>query len=1284
MSEKRTYYSLLSCCLLFICAFFHRLNAQNVMVLSSENGIHGQRTYNVIQDRRGFTWVSTRFGVDRYDGRHIDHYTFDIFNHRKTGVPIESTHLLLDAKGGLWAHTDRLVYRYDARVDSFKPRYSFDGFIKTAVFDAYGRLWVGSWGMLVCYDRARRYVIQPPVLRNVLVKKLLPYQKDMLLLVSDNAVRAIHVKTLRLQMLLNVQGKFVIESCIYNNKVGALWVGDQHGTIRQYALSGNKAEMKRQFSFTTYPISALAALDNRSLLVGTEGEGLSVYDLSRGKVTATYNQEQPVGHRTTGNAISDIHVDRVVSNCIWATTPFAGVNVIRPGTGFRFLAHENGNGNTLCGNLVNRILQHGNDYLFCTDEGISLWNKAENRWKTLFNHQNVLTAFKDKQGDLWVSVFAKGVYRLGNNGAIKQHFVSDKQRNSIGTNIIYAIAQDEKGRMWFGGRRGPISIYDPETGKFEVSDLLQVNKFLPMKNGTMLIACEQGVWMVPQNGLKARQISVNKHLQSTFINDMLLENDSTLWLATYGSGLNRCDLRRGTVRFFRTHDGLSSNIVQAIVHSDDHHLWYSSDDGIGKFDTKSYSVENYSTTANHVSSRVFRQNSGFVSADGTVFFGSHDGIVCFNPHKIVHIKAQGRLYFRDFKVANKSVKVGEKGAPLQTTIDKASAVELDYRQNSVTIDFSAIDYADGGRLFSWKLEGVDHDWVEPTSGHVANYTNLSPGEYTFVVRYLSSNHKLIDQRSLRIVINPPFWDTLWARILELLLLAMVAYYVYYRVKTRIEKKQNEDRLRFFANISYNIRTPLTLIKSPIGELKNSLPSTPKTDYLLDLMSENVDKLTRLFSVFVGLHKAYNNAEQLQLCKVDVSRLLLSKAEFFAVKAARKGLKLSTDMVAGFEDWTDELKLQQIIDNLLAMVIEHAASDSVIAVGLACTTSRWTISFRATHAEEQRKWQEDGDTSTYLRQYIILLGGHFCKKQHGVEVTYSVSFYRGLGHYRNYVLLDSNETPCMSADSDMSVDAADDKKYRPTLLVIEEDTDMGKVLKMSLKGDYVVKLVTTGKNIWDNITAANPDIVICDLDMSETNGQELCRRIKNSYETSHIAVVMLTTIDDSHVKQQAFDEGIDAYIEKPFDLDYLRSRINNIINNRNLLRRKFLGTDNLQGFVEAGEDDNAKQFMNSVQQILNKHLNDPKFSVNDFSTALNLSRTLLYSKFRAITGYAPNEFIKIMRMKKAVEYLRTNQYTINQISYMVGFEEPAYFSTCFKKVYGKSPRQFMEGDSGKGA
>jgi len=509
--------------------------------------------------------------------------------------------------------------------------------------------------------------------------------------------------------------------------------------------------------------------------------------------------------------------------------------------------------------------------------------------------------------------------------------------------------------------------------------------------------------------------------------------------------------------------------------------------------------------------------------------------------------------------------------------------------------------------------------VEPTSGHVANYTNLSPGEYTFVVRYLSSNHKLIDQRSLRIVINPPFWDTLWARILELLLLAMVAYYVYYRVKTRIEKKQNEDRLRFFANISYNIRTPLTLIKSPIGELKNSLPSTPKTDYLLDLMSENVDKLTRLFSVFVGLHKAYNNAEQLQLCKVDVSRLLLSKAEFFAVKAARKGLKLSTDMVVGFEDWTDELKLQQIIDNLLAMVIEHAASDSVIAVGLACTTSRWTIFFRATHAEEQRKWQEDGDTSTYLRQYIILLGGHFSKKQHGVEVTYSVSFYRGLGHYRNYVLLDSNETSCMSVDPDMSVDAADDKKYRPTLLVIEVDTDMGKVLKMSLKGDYVVKLVTTGKNIWDNITAANPDIVICDLDMSETNGQELCRRIKNSYETSHIAVVMLTTIDDSHVKQQAFDEGIDAYIEKPFDLDYLRSRINNIINNRNLLRRKFLGTDNLQGFVEAGEDDNAKQFMNSVQQILNKHLNDPKFSVNDFSTALNLSRTLLYSKFRAIAG-----------------------------------------------------------------
>ena len=462
-------------------------------------------------------------------------------------------------------------------------------------------------------------------------------------------------------------------------------------------------------------------------------------------------------------------------------------------------------------------------------------------------------------------------------------------------------------------------------------------------------------------------------------------------------------------------------------------------------------------------------------------------------------------------------------------------------------------------------------------------------------------------------------------------------------------------------------------------MKNSLPSTSKTDYLLDLMSENVDKLTRLFSVFVGLHNAYNNAEQLQLSKVDISQLLLSKVEFFAVKAARRNLKLSTDkVVRNLEEWTDELKLQQIIDNLLAMMIEHASSDSLIAVGLACRTSRWSISFRAKCVPGQSRLRKlTTYDSTYLHQYIVLLNGDFSSKRHGDEITYSVSFYRGTEHYKNYVLLDSTEKTNILTDADISADVEVDRKYRPTLLVIEEDVDMGKVLMMSLADSYIVRIVTAGKNIWEEVVTVNPDIVICDLDMSEADGLDLCHRIKDSYETSHIAVVIMTMIDDSRVKQQAFNEGIDAYIEKPFDLDYLRSRINNIINNRNLLRRKFLGADNLQALVGSRKDDSVKRFMNNVQQILDKHLTDPKFSVNDFLIEMNLSRTLLYSKFRAVTGYAPNEFIKIMRMKKAVEYLNTHQYTINQISYMVGFEEPAYFSTCFKKVYGKSPRQFMD-------
>ncbi len=1255
------------------------IHAQDVMCLSREHGVNGQRTYNIVQDKKGFVWIATRFGVDRFDGQNIDNYRFDFFNNKKSGVPIESTRLLTDRKGSVWAHTDRVIYKYNEKADTFFIQLDLNRFIKTAVFDENNVLWVGSRSFLAYTKGDLVHEIKTPLIKDLLIKKIIPYRKDGILLVSDDYIFSFDTKECLLKHLIRTEGAFTIESCIFDKKFNALWIGTQDGRMYRFMEKQGEFMKEKEIALIDFPISAITLWGKDSLLIGTEGMGLLLFDKAQNKIVSQYNQQQPLIRRINGNAVSDIWQDQSVENRIWVTTPLAGVYAIDLNSeGFKFIQHEQHNVNSLHGNLVYGIEQIQDKYMFCTENGISIWDKERNRWDLLFKNKNVLTTYKDRDGMFWVSVFSMGVYKIDRNGKIQKHFVNTDHSNSIGTNIVYAITQDKEGNMWFGGRRGPISKYNPQTGVFQHFDLLQVNKFLPLNDGTMLIACEQGVYMQRKESDKIERCSFSRKLQSNFINDMCMESDSILWLATFGSGINRCNLKTDSVRFFLIKDGIASNIVQALVHSENE-LWYSSDNGIGKLRTSDFAIENYHISKNKMSDWGFRQNAGFMSNNGTIFFGSYDGVVYFSPQKIIPMKERAKLYFRSFKVSNRTVKSSDENSPLHCSIDNMNDITLNHTQNSLTFDFSAIDYLSGSnKLYSWKLEGVDNNWVEPTSEHIANYTNLQPGNYTFIVRYLSSKYIVLDERKINISISPPFWNTTWARIIEVILLWGIIFYFYQKIKRKLRKKQMEERLRFFANISHNIRTPLTLIKSPINELRRVAVRTSETDYLIDLITENVDKITRLFAVYTGLHNAYVPSEKLQLSQVNITRTILSKVNFWKNKATNKGVvleaRLSPDDLI---EWVDEIKFQQVLDNLISIMLEETEGDNKkVTISLIVSSNKWVISIYGSVAEKfLHRLKQSGQGLSLVRQYIILLGGlvEANRKKEGIGMT--ITFQRGYEHYKNYVLQGSVSEKDFIQEVDETANT--DNKHQLRVLIVEENIDMGKLLQLTLRENYFVKILRNARDVWSELLNLIPDVVVIDLEAYGENQFELCRSIRTNYETSHIPIIVLSAADDNRTKREAFDNGVDDYIEKPFDLIHLRSRINNIITNRNLLRRKFLGANNIEEFVDDRDTKSNKEFILKVQGIMEKHMGESGFSIHDFSKEMNLSRTLLFSKFRTITGHTPNEFIKIIRMKKAVELLRTKQYTVNQISYMVGYEEPAYFSTCFKKIYGKSPKQFAD-------
>ena len=316
----------------------------------------------------------------------------------------------------------------------------------------------------------------------------------------------------------------------------------------------------------------------------------------------------------------------------------------------------------------------------------------------------------------------------------------------------------------------------------------------------------------------------------------------------------------------------------------------------------------------------------------------------------------------------------------------------------------------------------------------------------------------------------------------------------------------------------------------------------------------------------------------------------------------------------------------------------------------------------------------------VEKYVDLHKGTISVESAENEGTeFRLQFRRGNKHYRNNIILDDQSLPVID-EKDMSDEETPVSTLKVKILVVEDNADLRSFMEVSLGHYYQVFTAENGLKAWEEIGKVHPDIIISDLNMPEMDGLQLCGKIKTTFETSHLPVILLTVETDKASVKKGLHSGADDYIEKPFDTGYLRLKIDTIIQNRKLLRQKFLSADDhaTAGSVISGNELND-DFIEKATAVIEKNISNTAFSVSEFSKEMAVSRTLLYTKFNAITGFTPNDFIKIVRMKKAIAYFKEKKHSINEVALMVGFDEPAYFSTCFKKIYGKSPRKFIEED-----
>lgn len=1280
-------------------------SAQRITHIGAEQGINGQQTFNVVQGKKGFLWISTRFGVDRFDGLNIKKYFMDILYNGT--MPIRTIRVELGRDSSLWAYTDRgTIYKYDEDRDEFRVHKDLKTYIRWLCFDSNNNIWVTTGRDIGILQGSSLQIITTLQKQGTGYRRISLLDKDHLLLVSNEQILQYDIKQKTVAAIIDdklIKEKGIVaETCLYEPSVGSIWVGTINKGLFVYSLKNKSLTPVGDARLWYHPVLSIARFNPDYILVGTEGMGAYLLNTNTLSIEKFYNQQGEENARISGNAIYDVYKD--AGGKVWLSTFSDGLSILDfTERGFNTIQHEKNNPNSLSRDIVCDILEDTDGTLwFATNNDLCFWNRKTNQWRRVLNETNVLTLYEDRNHDIWAGTYSSGVYKLNRQGAILAHYVVEPgSGNSIGTNFVYAICEDAEGDLWLGGKRGNVSKFYAATKKFVTIPVTQANHIIRMNAETMLVSTESGVYEVSVDTKKLKDCLFNSKLKSRYISDMFLESDSVLWIGTYGNGLNRCNLLTGDVIVFSQKNGLPSDIIYAIEPDDRGNLWFSSENGISRFNLTTHEVANFST-ADGVSGNRFRQLSKAKSRNGDLYFGSYYGVTFFSPQKISRTKNEARLSFQNFWLFNQIVKPGDQQSPLKKELDETESITLSHNQHSFSIDFVAVDFSLGkARSYLWKLENMDQNWVGPTTEHIANYTNLSPNDYIFRVKYLDENNDLLDEKQIRITVRPPFWDTTLARILIAVILLVIAWLIYRYIKQKVQERQTAEKIRFFINTAHDIRTPLTLIGAPIYELKEQIKPSEKSNYLMNLVTENLDKLNRMFSQLLDFQKAYESRDQLVIKQRDIKKYLAKKLDDWQSAAHTKGIMLSLELpLQDISEWFDAEKMDKILDNLISNAVKYTPERGSVAITLSADTNFWQISvkdngigisrqdkknlfkrfYRAGNAVN-KQIAGSGLGLMLVEKYVDLHKGVISVESVENEGTeFRLQFRRGNKHYRNNIILDDHNLPVVD-EKEISDEEAPVNSMKVKLLVVEDNPDLRSFMEVSLGHYYHVYTAGNGARAWDEILKVHPDIIISDLNMPEMDGLQLCEKVKTTFETSHLPVILLTVETDKESIKKGLHSGADDYIQKPFDTGYLRLKIDTIIQNRKLLRQKFLGADEqLNGTAGSGNELND-DFIEKANTIIENHISDTTFSVSDFSKEMAMSRTLLYTKFNAITGFTPNDYIKIVRMKKAIGYFKEKKHTINEVAMMVGFDEPAYFSTCFKKIYGKAPRKFIEEDLG---
>ncbi|WP_165876212.1 hybrid sensor histidine kinase/response regulator transcription factor, partial [Mariniflexile fucanivorans] len=997
--------------------------------------------------------------------------------------------------------------------------------------------------------------------------------------------------------------------------------------------------------------------------IGMDGGGIDLYDAKTSKMDHISKNANNIYSGLTSDYIQSVFIDS--KGNVWAGSWDNGVYLLKKGAKkFINMNNQNTNGN--------------------------LWSNA------------ILSFAEDKEGIIWIGTFYRGLHSFNpKTNKITYHDSQLFAKYQITTSDVRKILCDKDGTIWLGTTEGLFQIKKRNNGEFSI--ISYANR------------------MGEAYGYNR---SAN-HILSLFES-----SNNIIWIGTRGAGLCRYDKKRDEFKWYNKFSGFNEENVASIIESLDGNIWISGNSGISRLDVNTNEVVNY-TYNDGLLSNDFNFNAVLREIDGALYFGNYRGIDFFNPDNINVNTSQPSLYLTGLKIFNKDVVPNKKDSPLNKVISETNHITFNHKQSVFTIEYIGINYTRPEKnQYAYYLEGLEESWNFVGNLRSATYTNLDYGDYTFKLK-AANNDGVWNKEPLniKITILPPWWKTNLAKTTYILLFFLSVYLLNRVIRSRMKEKEamrnernqreqeemlHEKKIQFFTNISHEFRTPLTLMITPLQDIlrDTSLNLAYSAKEKLEVVYKNTDRLYRLINELMDFRKLELNKMSIRAKEFNLVSFTKGIVSYFKEEAYNRNISMSVDAdIPDLLIWADEGMLEKIIFNLLSNSVKVTPDGGAINIDILSTDNLVELplleanklskvleirvsdtgpGLEKSQVERifERFYQVENLSKTYyggtgiglevVQNFVHLHKGKIeVESNVGTGSVFRVLLPVGKDHFKKEELVDNpikedSQKEKFVLNNVINVSDEEETGAKPnTLLIVEDSSELRNYLKREFKSQYKVFTASNGKEGLKLAKDIIPDVILTDVIMPEMNGFEFCKEIKTDLKTSHIPLLMLTsktTVDD---RMQGIGFGADAYMVKPFDMRLLKLRLNQLIISRKLIFDKYFaelsGKDNIT--TAASLD---KEFIQKVLDYISENISDSDLNVELLASQVDLSRSRLYRKIKAITGQTVTEFLRKIRLQKAKQILEAGNSNISEVCYEVGFSSPSYFTKCFKAHFGILP------------